>query len=78
MTLWFSWDILFGVGVVVVGLAIAWGLHSSRTRNRANDPVAENAARLLREHGEERYEREDKPHLEAQVARNESEHHPTG
>ena len=78
MTLWFSWEVLFGVGLVAVGLAIAWGLYSSRTRNRANDALGEEAARLLREHGDERYEREDKPRLDEQVVDNETEHHPTG
>ena len=77
MTVWFSWEVLFGVGLVALGLAIAWGVHASKTRNRANDAISEESSRLLHDHGEERYEREDKPRLEEEVARNESEHHPT-
>ena len=71
MTTYFSWEMLWAVGLVAVALAIGWGVMQNRTRNRANDQVGEEAARLLREHGGERYEREDKPRLEAKVARNE-------
>lgn len=78
MSLWFSWEVLFGVGLVALALALAWGVHASRTRNRANDPVMEDAARLLREHGQTRYDREDKPRLEAAVASNQNEHHRSG
>jgi hypothetical protein len=66
-----SWELLFGLGLVVVGLALAFGLYQQRTRNRANDAVSDEAARLLREHSPEQYEREDKPRLEREVARNE-------
>jgi hypothetical protein len=71
MSTYFSWELLWGIGLVGLAVAIAWGSFSYRTRNRANDPVSEEAARLLREHGGERYEREDKPRLEEKVARNE-------
>jgi hypothetical protein len=63
-----SWELLWGVDLVGLAIAIAWGSFSYRTRNRANDPVSEEAARLLREHIGERNEREDKPRLEEKLA----------
>jgi hypothetical protein len=72
MSTYFSWELLWGVGLAALAVAIAWGTLSYRSRNRANDPVSDEAARLLREHGGERYEREDKPRLDAKVARNEA------
>lgn len=58
----FQPELLFGVGIVVLGLALAWGLWSYYTRNRANDAVTEEATR-------QSYQRpdsyaEDKPGLE--------------
>ena len=70
MSTWFSWELLWGVGLIGIAIAIAGGSFSYRRRNRANDPVSDQAARLLREHGGERYEREDKPALQEQVVRN--------
>jgi len=71
MSTYFSWELLWGIGLVGLAIAIAWGSFSYRTRNRANDAVSDEAARLLREHGGERYEREDKPRLREKLARNE-------
>ena len=77
MSLYFTWELFFGVGLAGLAIAIAWGSFAYRSRNRANDPVSDQAARLLREHGGERYEREDRPRLEEKAARNEHEvaHH---
>ena len=71
MSTYFSWELLWGVGLIVIAVAIAWGSFSYRSRNRANDPVSDEAARLLREHGGEQYEREDRPALQEKVVRNE-------
>ena len=63
------WEVFFGIGIVLLGCAIAWGM--SMRNSRARGEVSEEAARLLREHGGERYEREDKPRLEREAARRE-------
>jgi hypothetical protein len=77
MSTYFSWELLWVIGLAGLAIAIAWGSFAYRSRNRANDPITEEGARLLREHGGERYEREDKPRLEAKIARNEEQavHH---
>jgi hypothetical protein len=72
MSTYFSWELLWGLGLIMIAFAIAWGAFSYRSRNRANDPVSDEAARLLREHGGERYEHEDRPALQEKVARNEA------
>jgi len=71
MSTYFSWELLWGLGLIGIAIAIAWGSVSYRSRNLANEPVSEEAARLLREHGGERYERVDRPALQEKVARNE-------
>jgi len=43
-------ELLFGLGVVVLGLALAWAVIRNRHRNRANDAIGEKAARDQREH----------------------------
>ena len=63
----FQPEALFGVGIVLLGLGLAWGLWRYYTRNRANDPVTEEATR-------QNYQRpeslsEDKPDLEYKLRR---------
>jgi hypothetical protein len=41
----FAWEIAFGVGAVILAIALIWGLNQSRRRNRANDPLREAATR---------------------------------
>jgi hypothetical protein len=40
-------EILYGVGALVLLAALIWGTLQYRARNRANDPVTEQAARDL-------------------------------
>lgn len=42
-------EIVYGVGAVLLAGGIAWGLVRYYTRNRANDPITEEATRELRE-----------------------------
>lgn len=46
------WEVLYGVGALVLVLALAWGTMQSRKRNRANDRVTEAATRESYEHPE--------------------------
>jgi hypothetical protein len=71
MSLNFPWEAWFGLALIVLALAIGWGLHQSRSRNRANDKVSDEAAGLLREHGGARYEREDRARLQQKLKPNE-------
>jgi hypothetical protein len=50
----FSWEVLFGLGVVILAVGLIWGLSRNRTRNRANDPVTEAATRAAYDHPEAR------------------------
>jgi triphosphoribosyl-dephospho-CoA synthetase len=70
MSIDFPWEAWFGLGLLLLALAIVWGLMQTRSRNRANDKVSDEAARLLREHGGERYEREDEPRLRRELRPN--------
>jgi len=36
-------EILWGIGIVLLLIALIWGVRQSRTRNRANDRIAEEA-----------------------------------
>ena len=54
-----SWEILYGVGALVLALAIAYGLMRNRGRNRANDPLTEQATREEYQHPETYGETED-------------------
>jgi hypothetical protein len=38
-------EILWGVGTVLLLIALIWGVRQSRTRNRANDRITEEATR---------------------------------
>ena len=42
-----SWETLFGVGVVLLGFILAYGLYRNATRNKANDRVTEAATKQL-------------------------------
>jgi hypothetical protein len=57
----FSWEIAFPLGVVVLAIAVAWGLIRYQTRDRANDAVTEEATRLEYEHPQYYYEHRDRP-----------------
>jgi len=41
------WELLMGLGVLVLGLAIAYGVWRNMTRNKANDAVTEKATHEL-------------------------------
>jgi hypothetical protein len=41
------YELLWGIGVVVLLLALAWGVARYRSRNRANDQIAEQATHEL-------------------------------
>ena len=54
-------EVLYVIGTVVLGLAIAWGMFWNKGRNRANDRVTEQATHELYadpEHYDERREEE--------------------
>jgi hypothetical protein len=38
-------ELLFGVGVLILGVAIAWALVRNKYRNRANDAITDAATR---------------------------------
>lgn len=40
-----TWEMAFPIGVILLGLALAWGLLRYKTRNKANDRVSEEATR---------------------------------
>ena len=48
----FQPEVLFGVGIVVLFVGLAWGLWRYNTRNRAYDPVTEAATREQYDHPE--------------------------
>jgi hypothetical protein len=41
------YELLWGIGAVVLLLALAWGAARYRSRNRANDKITEEATREL-------------------------------
>jgi len=43
----FQGEILWGVGALLLLVALIYGMIQYRTRNRANDPVSEKAAKTL-------------------------------
>ena len=45
-----AWEMLFHIGWVLLGLALAYGLWKYYTRNKANDPITEQATREQYEH----------------------------
>ena len=60
-----SFEILFGVGIVILFAAIAWAAYRSSQRTNAARRVTDKAARELHEHPEQ-YER-DRPALEREA-----------
>lgn len=54
-----SWEIAWPLGALLLGLAIAWGLWSYHTRNKANDRLTEEATREMYKHPDS-YERTEK------------------
>lgn len=51
-----SWEIVYGLGALVLAGAIAWAILRNRARNRANDPLTEAATRADYDHPEAREE----------------------
>lgn len=47
-----AWEMLWLVGIVVLGLGLAWGSWRYHTRNKANDRITEEATRELYKHPE--------------------------
>lgn len=39
----FAWEIVFGLGALALAAALIWGMARNRRRNRANDPLTEEA-----------------------------------
>lgn len=50
MSSFITWELAFPVGVILLGLALAWGLFRYRTRNKANDRITEEATRQEYDH----------------------------
>ncbi|WP_369062001.1 hypothetical protein ABOZ73_07470 [Caulobacter sp. 73W] len=40
-----TWEMAFPIGVILLGLALAYGLLRYKTRNKANDNITEEATR---------------------------------
>lgn len=47
-----TWELAWPIGALALGIALAYGLWSYSTRNRANDRVTEDATRELYKHPE--------------------------
>jgi hypothetical protein len=45
-----SWELGFGLGVLILALVLGWGLIRNKTRNKANDPLTEAATRREYDH----------------------------
>lgn len=45
-----SWELLWSLGVVVLGVALIYGFYRYKTRNKANDPITEAATRENYDH----------------------------
>ena len=43
-------EIVYGIGGLILGLALAWALMRNQTRNRANDRIGDTAAREQYQH----------------------------
>lgn len=54
-----SWELAFPIGVILLGLAVAWGLLRNRTRNKANDALTEEATREEYSHPQTYGQREE-------------------
>ena len=47
-----AWEMTWPIGVVLLGLALAWGAVRYHIRNKANDRITEEATYELRKHPE--------------------------
>ena len=45
-----SWEILYPIGTVILAGGLAYGMWKYHTRNKANDPITEQATREQYEH----------------------------
>jgi hypothetical protein len=64
-----NYEMFYGIGALILGLGIAWGVYQSKHRNRANDKITEEAVRQEYEHPS-RYNDEIRPKLEQKVKPN--------
>jgi hypothetical protein len=62
----FSWEVFFGIGALLVLAAITWGAITNSRRNKANDKVTEEAAKALQEHPDT-YNEEIRPKLKEKI-----------
>lgn len=58
--MFFAPELLYGIGTLLLGLAIAWGVYRYMTRNKANDPITEEATRESYGKSPEEYAKERK------------------
>jgi hypothetical protein len=56
------WEALYGVGLVLVLVAIGWGTYRYNRRPRSNEPITDKATTELYQHPD-RYERETRDKL---------------
>jgi hypothetical protein len=54
----FTPEVLYGLGALLLLAALVWGITQYRRRNRANDPVTEQATRAEYDHPDT-YDREE-------------------
>lgn len=52
------YEIVFGIGILALLAALAYGFRQYRSRNRANDPVTDQATRAIYREPEAAYERD--------------------
>jgi hypothetical protein len=62
----FSWETAYALGAVLIFLGLIWGVMASRTRNRRNDAVSQEATRAQYEHPDT-YQSELRPKLEKKL-----------
>jgi hypothetical protein len=61
-----NYEIFYGIGAVILGLGIAWAIFDSKRRNRANDPITEEATRKQYDQPS-RYDDEIRPQMERKL-----------
>lgn len=61
--MYFSWEILWPIGTLLLGLAVAWGIWRGRRRSRREREITEAATDELFHHPE-RYDRRTHDQLE--------------
>ena len=54
------YELLYGVGALVLMIALVWGITQYKTRNKANDAVTEAATRAEYDHPETYEQEQDK------------------